>query len=125
MYSNDINSFNLNATKLNGSGVATLFETLDSICLSPSDRFCLDYMCGVVVVTINRWNSGLTERIFFKCNQSMGLGEFELFDPSSLSRKERDKFIRAMRDRNVSQRKIAEIMGVTQQAISHICRKKA
>jgi predicted XRE-type DNA-binding protein len=30
-----------------------------------------------------------------------------------------------MRDQNVSQRKIAEIMGVTQQAIWHICRKKS
>jgi len=119
------NAFNFNATRLNESSVSRLFGALDAIFLHPSDRFCLDYMCGVVVVTINRWESGLSERVFFRCNQSMGFGEFQLFDPTSLSRKERDRFIGVMRDQNVSQRKIAEIMGVTQQAISHICRKKS
>jgi hypothetical protein len=111
------NAFNFNAARLNESSISRLFGALDAICLHPSDRFCLDYMCGVVVVTINRWESGLSERVFFRYNQGMGFGELQLFDPTSLSRKERDRFIRVMRDQNVSQRKIAEIMGVTQQAI--------
>lgn len=104
-----------------------LVESLEALGMdwsNPGDWLRLDCVADFYFITIVRQRTGTTERLFLRSTGS-GSGEITTFDPQTLTRAARNQFIRSLHMQKVSQRQIAEMLGLTQQAISHICRSLA
>ncbi|MEN3069242.1 hypothetical protein [Uliginosibacterium sediminicola] len=103
-------------------GVTSLFYQLGVVPPSREDNFNISYNSDIVSVRIARRGTGVVENVrFYRSGDQFE--KFIIFNPKSMPRSERDRLIRKLHANNLPQKQIADLMGLTQQAVSYVCKK--
>lgn len=102
-------------------GVLSLFYQLGVSPPAPQDVFVVRYVCDIVSVEITRWKTGAVETARF-LRQGEGFEQLRPFDPKSMPKGNRNFLIRKLYASDLSQKEIAELMKVTQQTVSNVCK---
>jgi hypothetical protein len=104
-------------------GVSGLFYQLGVVPPSREDNFNISYTSDIVSVRIARRGTGVVENVrFYRSGDQFE--KFIIFNPKSMPRSERDRLIRKLHANNLPQKQIADLMGLTQQAVSYVCKKQ-
>lgn len=98
--------------------VPELFERMGIDKVSPKDKFSITYQDGLIRAVVKR-RSGKTEAAT-KHVKGNGFQELSIFDPSEMSKRDRNSLIRTKYKSGESQASLAETFGLSQAMISRI-----
>ncbi len=102
-------------------GVMSLFYQLGVSPPMPQDVFSVRYLCDIVSVEITRRKTGAVETARF-LRHGDGFEQLRPFDPKTMPKSSRNFLIRKLYASSLSQKEIAELMKVTQQTVSNVCK---
>jgi len=101
-----------------------LFSDLGVTPPAQEDSFEIAYTCGIIEIRIVRNQDERQEKLTFVCD-GPDFSALQLFQPRNIPRRQRNELIRRLHTAQVSQHKIAGLLGLSTQMISHICRQDA
>jgi hypothetical protein len=102
-------------------GVLSLFYQLGISPPAQQDVFTVRYVCDIVSVEILRRKTGSVETARF-LRHGDGFDQLRPFDPKNMPKGSRNFLIRKLYASDLSQKEIADLMKVTQQTVSNVCK---
>ncbi len=101
--------------------IPALFEHMGIEKVTPKDKFTLEYSSNFLSATIKR-ASGKVEVVRMHTKQA-GFSEMSVFEPTEMTKAQRDEIVHKLKSDGLSQSKIAQRLGISQANVSNILRK--
>lgn len=108
--------------KIGSQAIPKLFEQLGLPPVKTTDSFTINYSENFFSARVERSDTGVIETV--RCHRKGdGFAQFTKFDPSAMSKDERNEIILKLRAEHMSQQAIGDLLGVSQALVSGVCRK--
>ncbi len=108
--------------QIGSQAIPKLFEQLGLAPVKTNDSFSINYSENLFSAHVKRTATGVIETV--RCHRKGdGFAQFTKFDPTSMSKDDRNDVILKLRAEHMSQQAIGDLLGVSQALVSGVCRK--